>query len=151
MISVYYTPLGTPVSDFEAESTVDNIIEIYKNKSSHKDENNEKTYKLPFLIPDEFGEDGNYYIDVYTCNEIILLSFSLRILEGKIGVDDVTFYWDNNNNFIKLGFDENLGIELPEGVRDEDFSPRFRILEDSLKISHKKVKERIAERCRRNI
>ena len=44
MISVYYTPLGTPVSDFEAESTVDNIIEIYKNKSSHKDENNEKTY-----------------------------------------------------------------------------------------------------------
>lgn len=147
MLNVCYGVLGIPLSDFEIEKVVDEIIEFYKTKDINCITHEKYRNQLCSTMDEE-------NVFVYTCNEAVLLCFQLRAMEGKINTNDIFFCWDKKNgvldipDIVELKLHDVCGIMLPDGVKDEDFSPRFKFMEDFLKISHEKVKKRIADRCK---
>ena len=85
MIKVVYGRNGQPISDFEVYDFVDSVIESYI----------------------ETGYNVNYTVNI--SNELCLMVFGLRMLEGKIPINEVELYFED----IKLEFDPILGIKDP--------------------------------------
>lgn len=108
MLKIVYGKSGTPVSDFDVENWVDFNIENYLN--SH--------------FPDKV---------VNTSNELVLITFALRVLEGLIPIFDIKFYFENE----EIEFDETLGLQNPAGKAIGIFSS---ITERSLNQSYLKIK-----------
>lgn len=84
MIKVIYCKDGQPISDFNVYDAVDDMIEVYNTHS------------------DTITQD----IPIKTSNELYMLVFGLRVLEEKIPIDEVEFYFEDD----KLEFDPCLGI-----------------------------------------
>ena len=113
MLRIVYGKKGIPVSDFEVENWVDFNIENYFNSSLF-----DKT--------------------INTSNELVLITFALRVLEGLIPISDIEFYFENE----KLDFDETLGLQNPKGETIVIYS---NIVEQSLNQSFLKLKARKKE------
>ena len=84
MIKIIFCEEGQPISDFKAYETIDSIIENYKNHPQD--------------------------MSIKTSNELYLLIFGLRILEGKISMDELEFYFEDE----KLEFNMYDGILEPK-------------------------------------
>jgi len=86
MLKIIYSTEGKPISDFQVYDFVDTTISMYKNSSFS-------------------------FLSVNTSNELCLMTFCLRVLEGKIPLDEVEFYFEDT----KLNFDPIHGLEdLPD-------------------------------------
>ena len=109
MLKIIYGKKGAPVPDHEVYDWVDYNIDSY----------------LSFKSIDKV---------VFTCNEMVLITFALRVLEEKISVNKVEFYMGEQ----KLEFDPVLGLQNPEGSIIGIYSE---IIEKSLQISHIKIRE----------
>ena len=100
MLKVVYCADGIPISDFKAHETVDNIIETYlRDKHSRSVYIGTTTTVVPI-----------YNYEYRTSSELCLLIFSLRVLEEKISIHEIEFYFEDE----KLKFDLYDGIEIPE-------------------------------------
>lgn len=109
MIKVIYSKDGQPVSDFKVYDAVDDMIEVY---NTHK---NAITQDIP----------------IKTSSELYLLAFGLRVLEDKIPIDEVEFYFEDD----KLEFDPYLGILDPENKKLGFFVD---VTEKALKVGYEK-------------
>ena len=83
MIKVIYSKDGESISDFKVYDSVDRMIVTNKSCSN---------------------------IEIKISSELYILVFGLRILEGKIPIDEVEFYFEDN----KLEFHPYLGILDPD-------------------------------------
>jgi len=107
MLKVIYCNDGEPISDFEVYEIVDDAIKINE--------------KFPSTI-----------INFKTSNELCLLTFSLRVLEGKIPIDKVEFYFENE----KLEFDPVLGLKDPD---DKTIGLYTEVCSKALKVGYEKI------------
>jgi len=82
MLKVIYSKEGNPISDFKVCNFVDYVMEAY---AKHK--------------PD--------VTLIKISSELCFLTFGLRVLEDKIPIDEIEFYFENE----KLNFHPYLGIE----------------------------------------
>lgn len=110
MIKVIYSKDGEPISDFKVYEAVDDIIDVYKTHS------------------DVITQD----IPIKVSSELYLLAFGLRVLEGKISMDDVEFYFED----YKLGFDMHLGILEPE---DKSFGFFAEVVNKACKVGYENM------------
>ena len=108
MLKIVYGRKGIHVSDFDVESWVDFNIETYLN-----------SYSSDRVIN--------------TSNELVLMTFALRVLEGLIPLSDIKFYFEDE----EIEFDETLGLQNPVGKTIGIFSS---ITERSLNQSWLKIK-----------
>ena len=115
MLKVVYGRKGKAISDFEVEDWVDYCIETFLNKG--------------------------YYETINTSNELVLLTFALRVLEGVIPISDIKFYYEDE----EMEFDETLGLQNPT---DKSFSIFSSIVERSLNQSSLMLKARKKECCK---
>ena len=108
MLKIIYGPEGHPVSDYHVFDWVDYNILRYKQSS--------------------------YPTEVHTCNENVLNTFAMRVLDGSISLDGIEFYFENE----KLEFDPILGLQNPKGKQMGIFQE---IMDKSLKYSYDLMKK----------
>lgn len=111
MIKVIYSKDGEPISDFKIYEAVDDMIEVYKTHS------------------DVITQD----IPIKVSSELYLLVFGLRVLEGRISMDDVEFYFEDD----KLEFDMHFGILEPKG---KSFGFFAEVVENACKVGYENMK-----------
>ena len=111
MIKVIYCKEGQPISDFKVYDAVDDMIEVY---NTHRD---------------AITQD----IPIKTSNELYLLVFGLCVLEGRISMDDVEFYFEDD----KLEFDMHLGILEP---KDKSFGFYEEVVNKACEVGYENMK-----------
>lgn len=107
MIKVIYSKDGEPISDFKVYDSVDRMIETYKS--------------CPNII-------------IKVSSELYLLVFGLRVLEEKISVDEVEFYFEDN----KLDFHPCLGIVDPGDKRIGFYSE---VVDKAVQVGYEKMRK----------
>lgn len=109
MLRIVYGTKGQAVPDHYVYEWVDYNIERFKNIS--------------------------YTYTINTSNELVLMTFALRTIEGIIPENEIEFYYEDE----KLDFDMCLGIQNPKGTRLGIFSE---VVEKSLNAGYKNMKNR---------
>ena len=107
MIKVIYSKDGEPISDFKVYEYVDSMIHFHKLGSN---------------------------LAIQTASELCLMVFGLRVIEEKIPIDEVEFYFEDS----KLNFDPYLGICDPE---DKTIGFYSDVCSETLKIGYQKMRE----------
>ena len=83
---------------------------------------------------ERYNHDGIGHTLV-TSNELVLMVFAQRTLEGVIAEDKIEFYYED----VKLDFDMCLGIQNPPGIRLGIFAE---VTEKSLNAGYRNMKEK---------
>lgn len=109
MLRFYYTPICTPISDFEAEKTVRDVCKLYNEKK----------------------EDVSFH----TCNELVIDCLKLMVVEKVVPFEEVKIHFENEIVTInELG---ELS-HYPHGFRDETRQILQRIFQQKRAIIQEK-------------
>ena len=105
MIKIKYCDYGEPISDFKVFDYVDSVINNY---------------------------ESDLFFIVETSSELCLMTFGLRVLEGRLPIEEVEFYFQG----CKLDFDPFLGLLGPD-----DFGFFYQVSNKALQIGFQKKRE----------
>ena len=114
MLNVVFCEDGQAISDFSACSFVDDIINKYM-----RDKND---------------------VEVRFSTEAVLDVFVLRVMEDKIPMNEVEFYYKDPSvpYDIQMKFNEFMGLEIPDGV--DNIGVRCSMTEKIIQLGYKKIK-----------